>query len=209
MDTLFIALGILVLALLGLLLWFVPHLLQQQAVRVAGETSQLREMLLDLLNEQEAVTLRQTQLGGSLAYLRDHLEAIAKDGIPVVANPQLDLELRTVEGQMSDIQRQLQTWASVYTSASSRQHTQDNESWAYLTSLLAAIQERMGDLTHERAAKHVTTQASQMLQELEQEMHNLQSISEDIERMQWRLRKSLNEREGSVATLRTHMNGVS
>ena len=46
------------LRLLALLLWFVPHLLQQQATRVAGETSQLREMLLDLLSEQEAVTMR-------------------------------------------------------------------------------------------------------------------------------------------------------
>ena len=40
MNALFVALGIMVLALLALLLWFVPHLLQQQATRVAGETTQ-------------------------------------------------------------------------------------------------------------------------------------------------------------------------
>ena len=54
MTALFVALGIMVLALLALLLWFVPRLLQQQAVRVSDESAQLREMLLDLLSEQEA-----------------------------------------------------------------------------------------------------------------------------------------------------------
>ena len=78
MTALFVALGIMVLALLALLLWFVPHLLHQQATRVAGETSQLREMLLDLLSEQEAVTMRQTQLGSSIAHLQDQLSSIAE-----------------------------------------------------------------------------------------------------------------------------------
>src|SRR6185295_18019395 len=78
MDALFVALGIMVLALLALLLWFVPHLLQQQATRVAGETSQLRDMLLDLLNEQEAVTVRQNQLGSSLAHLQEQIAGVAQ-----------------------------------------------------------------------------------------------------------------------------------
>lgn len=209
MDTLFIAVGILVLALLALLLWFVPHLLQQQAVRVAGETSQLREMLLDLLNEQEAVTMRQTQLGGSLSHLRDHLELMAKAGIPVSANPQFDHNLRHVETRMSEMQHQMQAWTAARDGMANGQRAQDNEAWANLMGLLATIQERMGDLTQERAAKHVSAQASQMLQELEQEMQNLHTISEDIERMQWRLRKSLLDREGSVSTLRTHVNSAS
>ena len=76
MSALFVALGIMVLALLALLLWFVPHLLQQQATRVAGETTQLREMLLDLLNEQESVTIRQGQLNASLSSLQDQLSDI-------------------------------------------------------------------------------------------------------------------------------------
>src|SRR5499433_3026320 len=80
MNALFVALGIMVLALLALLLWFVPHLLQQQATRVAGETTQLREMLLDLLNEQEAVTIRQGQLNASLSNLQDQLTEIANAG---------------------------------------------------------------------------------------------------------------------------------
>src|ERR1041384_5982576 len=77
MTALFVALGIMVLALLALLLWFVPHLLQQQATRVAGENGQLREMLLDLLSAQGAGTTGQTQLGSSLSTLQDQLTSIA------------------------------------------------------------------------------------------------------------------------------------
>src|SRR5690349_19063928 len=88
MSALFVALGIMVLALLALLLWFVPHLLQQQATRVAGETAQLREMLLDLLNEQEAVTIRQTQLGASLSNLQDQLSEMATAGTRAQATDQ-------------------------------------------------------------------------------------------------------------------------
>lgn len=48
-----------------------------------------------------------------------------------------------------------------------------------------------------------------LLEELEQEMQNLRSISEEIAMLQWRLRRSLNEREGSLASLRPRVsNGV-
>lgn len=208
MDTLFVALGILVFALLVLLIWFVPHLMQQQTKRVAKETSQLRDMLLDLLNEQEAVTLRQNQLGGSLSGLRDHLEILAKNGFPVAANGQLSTDVQQVEAQIGEMRGQLQAWIAQRDGSASRQSAQDNESWAYVLSLLSAIQGRIGDLSQERAAAHVTTQASVMLQELEQEMHNLRSISEDIERLQWRLRRSIHDRESSVSGLRTHVNGA-
>src|ERR687888_989698 len=113
MTALFVALGIMVLALLALLLWFVPHLLQQQATRVAGETSQLREMLLDLLSEQEAVTMRQTQLGSSIAHLQDQLSSIAEVG---AAQPTQQMQLaaetgiQQLEGRLTDLQSQIQGW---------------------------------------------------------------------------------------------------
>jgi hypothetical protein len=62
MTTFFIALGIAIITLLFILLWYVPHLFQQQAGRSAREAAQLRDMLLDMLNEQEAVMQRQAQL---------------------------------------------------------------------------------------------------------------------------------------------------
>lgn len=209
MTSLFVALGILVVALMALLLWFVPHLLHQQAVRVAGETTQLREMLLDLLNEQEAVTMRQTQLGGTLTHLRDNLEVLVKEGTLSADNPRLNDDLQRVETRIGEVQRQVADWTARRDSMASTQSAQDNEAWSYVVSLLAAIQDRMGTLTQERAAEHVNTQASAMLQELEQEMQNLRSISEDIERLQWRLRRSLHERENSVSSLRANVTGAS
>lgn len=211
MNALFVALGIMVLALLALLLWFVPHLLQQQATRVASETSQLREMLLDLLNEQEAVTLRQTQLGGSLTQLRDQLELIAKEGIPASSAQMIpvQVDLHQVEDRIGDLQTQVQEWARRAGIANDR-NSQDNESWAYLLSLLAAIQDRVGTLSQDRVNSHVTVQAAALLEELEGEMQNLRGISEDIAKLQWRLRRSLNERESSISNLRTYTtNGAS
>src|SRR5262249_4724085 len=109
MTALFVALGIMVLALLALLLWFVPHLLQQQATRVAGETSQLREMLLDLLSEQEAVTMRQTQLGSSLSHLQDQLASMAESGGPAVRPAQLAAEvgIQQLESRLTEFQNQI------------------------------------------------------------------------------------------------------
>ena len=42
-----------------------------------------------------------------------------------------------------------------------------------------------------------------LLEELEQEMQNLRGISEEIETLQWRLRRSLHERESNLSILRT------
>jgi hypothetical protein len=46
-------------------------------------------------------------------------------------------------------------------------------------------------------------QAGVLLEELEQEMQNLRGISEEIEMLQWRLRRSLHERESNISILRT------
>ncbi|MFN3374862.1 MAG: hypothetical protein ACK44M_15020, partial [Chloroflexus sp.] len=84
-----------------------------------------------------------------------------------------------------------------------RQHeVNDNEAWANLLSLLAAIQERIAHLSTERTVVSAGLQARALLEELEQEMAHLRSISEDIATLQWRLRRSLHERETSVAQLR-------
>jgi hypothetical protein len=101
MTALFVALGIMVLALLALLLWFVPRLLQQQAVRVSDESAQLREMLLDLLSEQEAVTIRQTQLGAAIAQLQARFDVVAPMGNDTVG----------MIDRVNQLQHTLQTWA--------------------------------------------------------------------------------------------------
>ncbi|HEU4328027.1 MAG TPA: hypothetical protein VFS21_33125 [Roseiflexaceae bacterium] len=203
MTPLFVALAVLVLTLLALLLWFVPHLLQQQAARVAGETKQLREMLLDLLNEQEAVTLRQTQLGSSLSLLRGQIEQLAKSAPGAPAHLS-EAALHQLEQRLSDFQSEIQSWAEGQARTDARSVAQDNEAWANLMSLLAAIQQRVGELSTDRSSVLAAAQAHTLLEELEREMQHLRGISEDIEKLQWRLRRSLSEREVSVSHLRSH-----
>jgi chromosome segregation ATPase len=208
MSALFVALGIMVLALLALLLWFVPHLLQQQATRVAGETTQLREMLSNLLNEQEAVTLRQGQLNASLSNLQDQLSDIASAGnralvVDQQASRVAESSMQQLEARLGEIQGQIKEWADGRQHGARQRAVQDNESWANLMSLLASIQERVGTLSQDRASVMAGLQAGALLEELEQEMQNLRGISEEIETLQWRLRRSLHERESNLSILRT------
>jgi chromosome segregation ATPase len=208
MSALFVALGIMVLALLALLLWFVPHLLQQQATRVAGETTQLREMLSNLLNEQEAVTLRQGQLNASLSSLQDQLSDIASAGsralvVDQQASRVAENSMQQLEVRLGEIQGQIKEWADGRQYGARQRAAQDNESWANLMSLLASIQERVGTLSQDRASVMAGLQAGALLEELEQEMQNLRGISEEIETLQWRLRRSLHERESNLSILRT------
>ena len=212
MDALFVALGIMVLALLVLLLWFVPNQLHKQATRVSGETTQLREMLLDLLSEQEAVTLRQTQLGASLSHLQDQLAGIAEVGVGQASRQAqfaAEAGIQQLESRLTDLQNQIQVWATQRQGDIPASSAKDNESWAYLMSLLSAIQDRVGALSRDRASVQAGLQARELLEELEQEMHNLRSISEEIAMLQWRLRRSLHERQSNLSVLRAHSNSAS
>lgn len=208
MAALFVALGIAVITLLALLLWFVPHLLHQQAVSNASEAARLRDMLLDMLNEQEAVTLRQSQLSASIGYLQEQLEQIvvvAQRG-PAAAGPVSAADqaaLRQLEERIGAMQTQIQGWLDGRARVQRSAQAQDNEAWAHLMSLLAAIQERVGKLSVERTSASAGLQARVLLEELEQEMEHLRSISEDIATLQWRLRRSLNERETSISVIRS------
>jgi chromosome segregation ATPase len=197
-----------VLALLALLLWFVPHLLQQQATRVAGETTQLREMLLDLLNEQESVTIRQGQLNASLSNLQDQLSDIASAGsralvVDQQASRVAESGMQQLEARLGELQGQIMEWADGRQQGVRQRAAQDNEAWANLMGLLASIQERVGTLSQDRASVMAGLQAGALLEELEQEMQNLRGISDEIEMLQWRLRRSLHERESNLSILRT------
>jgi septation ring formation regulator EzrA len=213
MSALFVALGIAVITLLALLLWFVPHLLHQQALNNAKEAARLRDMLLDMLNEQEAVTLRQSQLSTSIGYLQEQLEQIVavaqRDPGRAPATPQADeAALRQLEERIGAMQTQIQGWLEARTRVQRNAHVSDNEAWAHLMSLLAAIQERVGKLSVERTNVSAGLQARVLLEELEQEMDHLRSISEDIATLQWRLRRSLNERESSLSVIRSQASGA-
>lgn len=212
MTALFVALGITVLTLLALLLWFVPHLLQQQALRSAGESAQLREMLLDMLNEQEAVTIRQSQLSTSISYLQDQLEQMITASArneEAHLNKTLDpAALQQIEERISHLHVQIQSWFESRAHIVHTRTEKDNESWAYLMSLLSTIQERVGELSSNRSDMAVGLHASALLEELEHEMKHLQDISEDISTLQWRLRRSLNEREVNISALRSRTSSI-
>ena len=70
-------------------------------------------------------------------------------------------------------------------------------------SLLAAIQERVGLLSTSRMNTAIGVQAHALIEDLEKEMEHLRAISDDITTLQWRLRRSLSEREPAVPVLRT------
>jgi hypothetical protein len=162
-------------------------------------------MLLDLLNEQEAVAIRQAQLGTSLSSLQVRIEALVDAG-PGAAQPLgQPVNSSLVESRIVDVQQQIATWLDSHQRGDRAKTQQDNESWAYLMSLLAAIQDRVGSLSNERAIGATGTRAVVLLDELEGEMQHLRTISDDIARLQSRLRRSLNEHEHGIAGIRGHV----
>jgi chromosome segregation ATPase len=170
-------------------------------------------MLVDLLSEQEAVTMRQTQLGATLSHLQEQLASFAEVGAGQVmqqAQAATDTGLQQLEARLSELQDQIQLWAQQRPAETVLRTAQDNESWAYLMSLLGAIQDRVGTLSRDHASVQAGLQARELLEELEQEMQNLRSISEEIAMLQWRLRRSLHERQSNLSVLRAHAsNGTS
>jgi septation ring formation regulator EzrA len=207
--SLFIVLGIAVLTLLALLLWFVPHLLQQQAQRASGEADQLRKLLLDVLNEQELVTVRQAQLGTSLAYLQDQLEVLVqRPALPALPSPELRTGLTQIEQRLGALQQQIETWQERPLPANQGVGTVDSESWSNLMSLLTAIQMRLGELSADEGRRvpvgGTSVQARHLLEELDRELDHLHGIADDISKLQWRLRQSLNGRELGRVTPRSN-----
>lgn len=209
MTALFVALGIAIITLLFILLWYVPHLLQQQAGRSAREAAQLRDMLLDMLNEQEAVMQRQAQLSAAMTNLQQQLSQLTAMS-PSSATGTVDTAVvRQLEDRITALQQQIQRWIEVRGRQQHQHDVSESEAWANLLGLLAAIQERIAQLSTERTLVAAGLQARTLLEELEQEMAHLRSISEDIATLQWRLRRSLHERETSVAQLRARAVGSS
>jgi ABC-type transport system involved in cytochrome bd biosynthesis fused ATPase/permease subunit len=160
---LFVTLGIAILTLLVILLWFVPHLLQQQAQRAANDTAQLRQMLADMVGEQEMTTLRQGQLGSTIAYLQQQVEQMDSQRAQARTSHQMNqpfadpVALRELEHRILTMQTQVETHLQIYRLRAER----ENESWANLYSLLSAMLERLHDLSsesHNPKTKHTYTQ---------------------------------------------------
>ena len=198
------------LVLLGFIV-LMPRLLRRQEYRAAEEASRLREMLLDVLSEQEAVTLRQAQIGSSLSTMREQIGKLAEHEPPslnlsadslaeAAGMPQLQRRIEAMQGQLG-------SWFEQGTADQREQQLHETQNWTQLMGLLATMQDRIAVLND--AVDQQQPQASQatdrLLHELESEMQNLRSLADEIAGLQWKLRRSVLERETSLAALRAQV----
>lgn len=154
MLLLFIELGVAISALSIMLFWFVPHLVRQEAARTAHETAQIREFIVDLLQEQQVVTLRQAQLVAHIAHLQEQLEQIAavknqplETNCDQFSSPAFTL-LQDFDAQLEILQAQIRHYGEFF---GRRPPAQENDSWATLLHLLSLMQSQARKLMAELA----------------------------------------------------------
>ena len=199
--------NVLLLVGFGLL---VPRWMRRQDTYAAQEATRLREMLLDVLSEQEAVALRQAQLGSSLASMQNQIGKLAEAGpagvrlspttlAEAAGVPQIDQRLAALQGTLG-------TWIEHSTAeqqaAQHAQQVRESQSWGNLLGLLATMQDHIASLNAAVAQPQGHVAADRLLQELDAEMQNLRMLADEIAGLQWKMRRSVLERETSLAALR-------
>lgn len=200
-----------VLLLAALIIWG-PRLLRRLDNRTADEATRLREMLLDVLSEQEAVTVRQAQIGVSISGMQKEIGKLADAEPPTVhlsveelaqaaGMPQLDMRIEAMQGQLG-------SWLDRNANAHSEQQLRDSQSWGNLMGLLATMQDRIATLNQAVEQPQRVVAADLMLEELDSEMQNLRMLADEIAGLQWKLRRSVLERETSLAALRAQVVGT-
>ncbi|MBA3943975.1 MAG: hypothetical protein H0X37_05365 [Herpetosiphonaceae bacterium] len=200
------------LLLLGLII-LLPRLLQRSDSRAADEALRLREMLLDVLSEQEAVTIRQNQIGTALAQVNRDVTRIADNDKPGLSPealaqaagfPHLERRLEALQGQIG-------TWFDERAAVQRTTQVAEAQSWGNLMGLLATMQDRIAILNNAVAQKGqppVSLASEQLLADLENEMQQLRGLADEIAGLQWKLRRSVLERENNLAALRSKMVGL-
>lgn len=202
MIIVFFLLSAALLLLAVLLLWFVPYLLGQQERRAAQESQHLRNMLSDVLGEQEAVAMRQSHLGTLLMHLQDQLEHLYESWPStveqLVAQPAAVSRplIEQLDRRIAGLQRQLEQWMDDRKGRIRSVSTQENESWAYLMSLLGTMQEQLSDvelLPDSRAVAPGVTgwSGSALIANLHDDLASLNAIADEVSGLQWRLRSAL------------------
>lgn len=200
-----------VLLLIGLIV-MMPRILTRQESRASEEAARLREMLLDVLSEQEAVTLRQAQIGSTISYMHDQIGQIATSDHTAQINltpeqiaeatglPQLQHRIEALQGQLGE-------YFEKGTQTQQKQRLADSESWSNVMGLLATMQDRMAVLNQALMVQQAqpAIAADRVLEALESEMQSLRSIADEIGSLQWKLRRSVIERETSLASLRSQV----
>lgn len=202
-----------VLLLAGLIV-LLPRLLRRQDNHVAEEATRLREMLLDVLSEQESVTLRQAQIGSSLSVVQ---EQVGKLGNGAAVNLQFSAEALAeaagfpqLQRRIEGLQGQLGAWFDTNAAERREQQLRDSQSWGGLLELLASMQDRLAtlDLAVKQQQPQPSVAADHLLEELDNEMQHMRSLQDEIAGLQWKLRRSVLERETSLANLRAQAQGT-
>ena len=188
MTAQFLILGIMLILLIFLLLWFVPSHLYRYArkiAKVSEEITELRNLVLDLLNAQELVSRRQQHLANSVMALQKNSEV---SQYPIGISGLEDIH--SIEKRITELQDQINSALNARDLAEQASIVQDSESWGYLLSLLSHMQERMGLLAH---AQHTSVNQNneQLADTLKQELQQLQILSENIVSLHQRLQDSL------------------
>ncbi len=203
-----------VLLLFGLIV-MMPRIMARQESRATEEAARLREMLLDVLSEQEAVTLRQAQIGSSIAYMHDQLGQMASQEVTakLAISPEEIAEatgLPQLQRRIEALQGQLGEWFDSRTQVQHQQRVADSESWSNLVGLLATMQDRIAVLNQALVVQQAQPSVAidRMVEALESEMQNLRTIADEIASLQWKLRRSVLERETSLAALRAQVVGA-
>jgi hypothetical protein len=202
--------NVLLLAGFGLL---VPRWLRQQDNQAAQEATRLRQMLLDVLSEQEAVMIRQAQIGSTLASMQGQIEGIAENEplslqlsqeklAEVTGMPQLDERLAALQGMIGSwVDRS----AAEQQTVMHEQQVKESQSWGNLLGLLATMQDNIASLNVAVTQPQGNVAADRLLQELDAEMQNLRMLADEIASLQWKMRRSVLERETSLAALRAQV----
>ena len=200
------------LLLVGLIL-LLPRLLRRQDSRVEEEATRLREMLLDVLSEQEAVALRQAQIGSSLSSMQARIEKLAEAEPPRLNVSTRDLAeaagIPQLEQRIESLHAQFGAWFDHSASEQHAQQINESQSWSFLMGLLATMQDRIAALNVAvEQQPQANVAADRLLQELDNEMQSLRALADEIGGLQWRLRRSILERETSLAELRAQVLGA-
>ncbi len=200
-----------VLLLAGLIIWG-PRLLRRLDNRTAEEATRLREMLLDVLSEQEAVTIRQAQIGVSISGMQKEIGKLADAEPPTVHLSAEDLAqaagMPQLDSRIAELQGQLGSWLDRSSHVPDEQYLRDTQSWGNLMGLLATMQDRIAVLNQAVEQPQPVVASDRLLEELDNEMQNLRTLADEIAGLQWKLRRSVLERETSLAALRAQMVGT-
>jgi hypothetical protein len=213
-----IAIGVLATLLIVLVVGLlVPRRLRRQEIKAAEEATRLREMMLDVLSEQEAVHLRQAQLGSSLLSMREQIEHLAgKEAASLALSREEIAEAAGVsrlEQRLDALREQLEEYAAreaqsreLMAQTANTQRLEESRSWAHLLGLLATMQDHIASLNEAVMEQPQANQATDhLLQELDAEMQSMRTLADEIAGIQWRLRRSILERETSLASLRAQV----